>query len=147
MSHYALMVLHSLSMVIWLGGHALLLLGWCPEAWRSGDPRLLVDALLRLYRVALPALLVSIVSGLWLAWHWQPETALWFTPDLPASRLILGKLALLFALLLVHVYVWMRVIPTLTPDRIGRLCLCIALQVLIAATLVGVGTGFRYSGA
>lgn len=143
-SHQALMVLHILSTCVWLGGHALALLGYAPHAWRTRDPRLLVDALGRLQRIALPALIVAILTGGALAWNWLPGVALWFNTDLPVAMLILGKLGLLLAMLLLQAYQGLRVMPTLGPERIGRLCLCIALQTLLAIFAVALGSSFRF---
>lgn len=146
MTHYVLLVLHILATAVWLGGHALLVLAYLPEALRSGDPRLLVDAWQRLRRVGVPALIAAIITGLWLAWDWLPTTPLWFNTELPISRLILGKLSLLTGALLVQAYMSLRVLPTLTIHRLPRLGLCLVLQVLLALTAVALGSGFRYGG-
>jgi putative copper export protein len=146
MSHHALLVLHALSAAIWVGGYLLLLLGYVPEALRTRDPRALLDCHERLQRTALPALLVLILTGLWLASDWLPETVLWFDSSLPIAAVIEAKLGLVALLLVLLIYLRMRVLTTLTPDRIRRLALVLALIALVVVTSSAIGPSFRYGG-
>lgn len=146
MPHHALMVLHLLAAAVWLGGHAVLVLGYVPEAIRSRDPRALLDNYQRLNRIGLPALLIVAVTGLWLASNWLPEVGLWFDASLPISALILTKLALLILTLLLLGYLRLRVLSALTPDRIIRLGVVLALLALFATMAAAIGPSFRYGG-
>ena len=146
MSHQVLLILHLLAAAVWVGGHVVLVLGYVPEAVRSRDPRALLDNYQRLNRVALPALLVVIVSGLWLALNWLPQIALWFEPSMPIAVVILAKLLLLVLTLLLLAYLRLRVLTALTPDRIARLGLVFALLALLALISAAIGPSFRYGG-
>jgi len=146
MSHQILLILHLLAATAWLGGHLVLVLGYVPEAIRSRDPRALLDNYQRLNRVALPALLVVIVSGLWLALNWMPDVGLWFDSSLPIAVVILAKLALLMLTLLLLAYLRLRVLTALTPDRIARLGLVFVLLALLALVAAAIGPSFRYGG-
>jgi putative copper export protein len=146
MPHRALLILHGIAAAVWFGGLAVLLFGYWMEAWRSRDPRLLVDAIARIDRLGLPSLIVAAASGCVLAYHWLPELALWFNRELPHGAAILSKLSLLLLALLVYAYQRARVLPTLSPARIGRLGLCLALQLLLGVLLLIAGSAFRYSG-
>lgn len=146
MSHRALLILHGIAAAVWLGGLAVLVLGYLPEAWRTRDPRLLVDAISRFDRLGLPALIVAIITGCILAYHWLPETALWFNRELPHGAAILTKFSLLILALLIYAYQRARVLPTLGPERIPRLGLCLTLQLILAALLLVAGSAFRFTG-
>ena len=146
MSHQILLILHLLAATAWLGGHLVLVLGYVPEAIRSRDPRALLDNYQRLNRVALPALLVVIVTGLWLALNWMPDVGLWFDSSLPIAVVILAKLALLMLTLLLVAYLRLRVLTALTPDRIARLGLVFVLLALLALVAAAIGPSFRYGG-
>ena len=146
MSHQILLILHLLAATAWLGGHLVLVLGYLPEAIRSRDPRALLDNYQRLNRVALPALVVVIVTGLWLALNWMPDVGLWFDTSLPIAVVILAKLALLMLTLLLVAYLRLRVLTTLTPSRIPRLGLVFTLLALLATVAAAIGSSFRYGG-
>ncbi len=146
MSHRALLILHGIAAAVWLGGLAGLALGYLPEAWRTRDPRLLVDAIARFDRLGLPALIVAIITGCILAYHWLPETALWFNRELPHGAAILSKFSLLILALLIYAYQRARVLPTLGPERIPRLGLCLMLQLVLATLLLIAGSAFRFTG-
>ncbi|MCB1601350.1 MAG: hypothetical protein KDI66_15135 [Xanthomonadales bacterium] len=146
MSHHALLVLHLLAAAVWVGGYVFLVLGYAPEALRTRDPRGLIDAHARLQRVGLPALVVVIVSGLWLAWNWLPDSTLWFESSLPIANVILAKLGLLALTLLLLTYLRLRVLPTLMPARISRLALVLSLIALVGVAAAAIGPSFRYGG-
>lgn len=146
MSHRALLILHGIAAAVWLGGLAVLVLGYLPEAWRTRDPRLLVDAIARFDRLGLPALIVAIITGCILAYHWLPEMALWFNRELPHGAAILTKFSLLILALLIYAYQRARVLPTLGPERIPRLGLCLTLQLVLATLLLIAGSAFRFTG-
>jgi putative copper export protein len=146
MSHHALLVLHLLAAAVWVGGYVFLVLGYAPEALRTRDPRGLVDAHARLQRVGLPALMVVIVSGLWLAWNWLPDSTLWFESSLPIANVILAKLGLLALSLLLLTYLRLRVLTTLMPSRIPRLALVLSLIALAGVAAAAIGPSFRYGG-
>jgi putative copper export protein len=146
MSHHALLVLHLLAATVWVGGYVFLVLGYAPEAVRTRDPRGLIDAHQRLQRMALPALAVVIVSGLWLAWNWLPDPTLWFEASLPIAEVIFAKLGLLVLSLLLLTYLRLRVLPTLMPARIPRLALVLVLIALVGVAAAAIGPSFRYGG-
>ncbi len=146
MSHHALLVLHLLAAAVWVGGYLFLVLGYAPEAVRTRDPRGLVDAHARLQRVGLPALAVLIVSGLWLAWNWLPDSTLWFESSLPIASVILAKLGLLALIMLLLTYLRLRVLPTLMPARIVRLAMVLGLIALAGILAAAIGPSFRYGG-
>lgn len=137
-----LLFLHLLGASVWVGGHLVLLLGILPRAMLTRDPQP-VRAFETIYeRIGLPALLLQIVSGLWLAGLWLAPS-LWLG-DSPQARLIQAKLGLLAATLALGAHARLALIPRLDAQRLGQLGLHIVLITLVAVGFVWVGSGFRY---
>ena len=90
-----LLFLHLLGAAIWVGGHLVLALGILPGALRRRDPQA-IRAFEQVYeRIGIPALLLQVVSGLWLASLWLPFDH-WFGAT-PVARALQLKLLLLAA--------------------------------------------------
>jgi len=66
-----------------------------PRALRAKDPSILLDFESGYERIGIPALLLQVVTGVWLARIWVPDVASWFSPSSPQSWFILAKLGLL----------------------------------------------------
>ncbi len=65
---------HLLGAAVWTGGHLVLALGVLPGALRARDPARLI-AFERIYeRIGIPALIVQVASGLWLAVRLLPPS-------------------------------------------------------------------------
>ena len=85
-----LLFLHLLGAAIWVGGHLVLALGILPGALRRRDPQA-IRAFEQVYeRIGIPALLLQVVSGLWLASLWLPFHH-WFGATPVARALQIGR--------------------------------------------------------
>lgn len=139
-----LLFLHLLGASVWVGGHLLLLCSVLPGALRQRDPQP-VRAFEQIYeRIGIPALLLQIITGLWLATLWLPP-AEWFSAT-PLAHLVQAKLALLAFTAALGVHARLALIPKLDARRLPQLALHIVLITLTALTFVWVGTGFKYGG-
>lgn len=139
-----LLFLHLLGASVWVGGHLVLLFGVLPGALRQRDPQP-VRHFEQLYeRIGIPALLVQIVSGFWLASLWLPH-AQWFESSAMA-RLVQAKLVLLVATALLGAHARLALIPRLDAQRLPQLGVHIVLITLTAVAFVWVGSGFRFGG-
>jgi hypothetical protein len=56
-----------------------------PCALRARNPEMIREFESGFERLGIPALLVQVVTGLWLAGHWAPDVAGWFSPATPAN--------------------------------------------------------------
>lgn len=136
--------IHLLGASVWVGGHLVLLFSVLPGALRRRDVQP-VRHFEGLYeRVGLPALLVQVASGIWLAGQWLPH-AQWFG-DSPVAHLVQAKLALLGATVLLGVHARLALIPRLDEQRLPHLGVHILLITLTAVAFVWVGAGFRFGG-
>ena len=139
-----LLFLHLLGASVWVGGHLVLLFSVLPGALRRHDVQP-VRQFEQLYeRVGIPALLVQIVSGLWLASLWLP-LGQWLESS-PTAHLVQAKLALLGLTALLGVHARLALIPKLDAHRLPQLGLHIVLITLTAVAFVWVGSGFRFGG-
>ncbi|VFT29787.1 copper transporter [Pseudomonas aeruginosa] len=96
-------------------------------------------------RIGIPALLLQVVSGLWLASLWLPFDH-WFGATSVARALQL-KLLLLAATAALGVHARLRLIPNLDAESLPKLGWHIAAITLVGLGFVAVGQSFRFGGA
>ena len=143
MTYRLLVVLHLLGAAVWVGGHLVLSLSVLPRALRARDPAIIREFESGFERLGIPALLVQVVTGLWLAYHWAPDVAGWFSPSTPPSRLVLVKLALLAATVGLAVHARLRVIPRLDAATLPVLAYHIVAVTLLGVALLVAGVAIR----
>lgn len=90
-----IILIHVLGATIWTGGHLVLALGVPPDALRRRDPSPVAAFEAQFERLGIPALLVQVVTGLWLAYRYLPDPAQWVAFDSPLASHIGAKLILL----------------------------------------------------
>ncbi len=143
MTYRLLVVLHLLGASVWVGGHLVLSLSVLPRALRARDPAIISEFESGFERIGISALLVQVVTGLWLAYHWAPDIAGWFFPSTPAARLVLIKLALLAATVALAVHARLRVVPRLNAATLRILAYHIVSVTLLGVALLVVGVAIR----
>jgi len=141
-----LVALHLLGESVWVGGHLILSLSVLPRALRAHDPMIVSEFESGFERLGIPALLVQVVTGLWLAHHWAPDITSWFSASTPTTRLILVKLALLGATIALAVHARLRVLPQLDAATLRFLAYHIAAVTLLGVALLVVGVAIRTGG-
>ena len=88
-------VIHILAATVWTGGHLVLALAFLPRILREGSVEGLQAFESAYEKWGMSALIIQVLSGLWLAWFRLPDVAAWFAADSFITRLILLKLVLL----------------------------------------------------
>ncbi len=141
-----LIIMHILGASVWTGGHLVLVIGFLPRALKEKDPGLIEQFESRFERIGIPALLVQVVTGLWLAHIRLPVVSQWFTFDTVQSTHIFLKLVLLVLTLLLAVDARLRLIPRLNADRLRELALHMISVTVLAVLFVVLGVGFRFGG-
>jgi putative copper export protein len=141
-----IIILHLLGAAVWVGGHLVLTLSILPRALRARDPSTVLNFEGAYERVGMPALLIQVLTGLWLAHQWVPGIAGWFSPSSPQAALILTKLGLLAATVLLAAHARLRVIPRLDARTLPLLALHIVAVTIIAVAFLVVGVGVRMGG-
>jgi putative copper export protein len=141
-----LLILHVLAAAVWVGGHLVLSSTVLPRALRAQDPALLRDFEGRYERIGIPALLVQVVTGVWLAHRWLPQPALWFTLNAPLSALVFAKFLLLGLTVVLAAHARLRVIPRLAAGNLRFLAFHILLVTALGVGFVVLGVGIRTGG-
>ncbi len=143
MTYRLLVTLHLLGATVWVGGHLVLSLSVLPRALRARDPAIIREFETGFERLGIPALLVQIVTGLWLAYHWAPHVAGWFSPSTPQARLVLVKLVLLGATVALAVHARLRVVPQLDARTLRFLAYHVVAITLLGVALLVAGVAIR----
>lgn len=134
---------HILAATIWTGGHLVLALGVLPRALRERDAGALREFEARYERIGIPALVVQVLSGLWLAHRLAPDPSLWVDWTHPMGRLILLKLVLLGTTVALALDARLRIIPRLGEHNLNALAWHIVPVTVISVLFVVVGVSFR----
>lgn len=136
-------LLHVLAATVWTGGHLVLAFTVLPRALQARDPQILLAFEARFERIGMPALVVQVVSGLWLAHTLVPDVAAWFAASSPPARLIAFKLLLLVVTVLTALDARLRIIPRLSAQTLPALARRVYLVTVVSVLFVLVGVSFR----
>ena len=71
-------ILHVLAATIWVGGHLFLAVILLPNILKNKDFKALLDFERKFEKIGIPALLVQVVTGFYLAYHLLPDVKSWF---------------------------------------------------------------------
>ena len=138
-----ILILHLLGATVWTGGHLILTLVVLPKALSSRN----IDGLMQFEqlfeRVGMPALMLQIITGLWMAYQLLPNIAAWFKLDNDFSILISLKLLLLLMTVLIALHARFYRIPRLSVHTLKGFSINIILVTLFSVAFVVVGTLFR----
>mgnify|MGYP003622319890 CR=1 FL=1 len=144
---YAFIIfLHVLAATVWTGGHLVLALTVLPRALRQRSPQVLLDFEQGYERVGMPALLIQVLTGLWMAYAMVPDIGQWFSPDTPLARAIGLKLLLLLMTALIAAHARLRVIPRLSATTLPLMAWHVAAVTVLSIGFVAVGVSFRLGG-
>jgi putative copper export protein len=141
-----LLLLHILAATVWTGGHLVLALTVLPRVLKERAPTELLRFESAYERIGLPALLVQVVTGLWLAYRMVPDVTRWFAFDSPISRLIAVKILLLVVTVAFAVDARVRIIPRLSEKTLTALAWHIIPVTIVSVLFVVVGVSFRTGG-
>lgn len=140
-----ILILHVLGATVWTGGHLVLATSVLPQALRQRDPQLLLSFESRYERIGIPALLVQVVTGVWLAYRMLPDPRAWFGFETAAASHIGVKLLLLLLTAMFAIDARARIIPRLRAETLPSLAWHIIpvtiFSVLFVVVGVGIGTG------
>lgn len=137
------LLLHILGATIWTGGHLVLALAVLPRVLKDRSPTALRQFESAFEKVGMPALLLQVATGLWLAHLLVPNVRSWFTAEDFVARLILLKLSLLAVTVLVAADARLRIIPHLTAQTLPAMARRIVAVTVLSVLFVTIGVTFR----
>ena len=91
----------------------------------------------------MPALIVHLITGLWLAYRLVPDVTQWFNMENPLAHGILAKLLLLALTFAFAIDARFRVIPKLSSDNLTDMAWHIVPVTLFSVLFIVVGVSFR----
>lgn len=141
-----ILILHVLGATVWTGGHLVLVTAVLPRALRERDPALILDFESRYERIGIPALLIQVVTGLWLAHRLLPDVGAWFALESYVATHIALKLGLLGLTLVLAADSRLRIIPNLRAETLPALAWHVHLVTVLSVLFVMVGVGLRTGG-
>jgi putative copper export protein len=139
----AILLLHILSATIWTGGHLVLAVTVLPRVLRERSPARLLEFESAYERIGMPALVVQVATGLWLAHRMVPEPGRWLAFDDPVASLVGVKLLLLATTVGFALDARLRVIPHLSDRNPVALAWHIVPVTVVSVLFVVVGVAFR----
>jgi len=142
MYHFVLF-LHVLAATIWTGGHLVLLTAVLPRALAARDPEILLAFESRFEKIGMPALIVQVASGLYMAHTLVPLPSQWLSFGSPMAGLIGLKLSLLAVTVLAALDARLRIIPHLSAATLPVMARRIAFVTAVSVAFVLVGVSFR----
>jgi len=139
----AILLLHILAATIWTGGHLVLAIAILPRVLRERSPTKLLEFESAYERVGIPALVVQVATGLWLAHRMVPELSRWLAFDDPVATLVGVKLLLLASTVAVALDARLRILPRLSERNLVALAWHIVPVTIVSVLFVVVGVSFR----
>lgn len=141
-----LVALHLLGAAVWVGGHLVLSLVVLPQALRARDASIVREFESGYERIGLPALLLQVITGVWLALHWVPDMRSWLTPASLHGWLVVVKLGLLAATLALAAHARFRLVPALDARGLSTLAYHIVGVTLLGVAMLITGVAIRTGG-
>lgn len=138
-----MLLLHILAATIWTGGHLVLAIAILPRVLRERSPARLLEFESAYERVGMPALVVQVATGLWLAHRMVPELSRWLAFGDPVATLVGVKLLLLATTVGFALDARLRLIPKLSEKNLGALAWHIVPVTIVSVLFVVVGVSFR----
>ncbi|MDX3774186.1 CopD family protein [Chromatiaceae bacterium AAb-1] len=138
-----LLATHILAATIWTGGHLVLAIVILPGVLKQRSPQRLIDFESAYEKIGMPALVIQVVTGLMLAYHFLPDFSLWLDMSLPQARGIMIKLVLLALTVILALDARFRVIPHLSASKLTDMAWHIIPVTIISVLFVLTGVSFR----
>ena len=139
-------ILHLIGATVWIGGHIVLSVSILPRALKGKDPAPVRDFEQIYEPVGMTALVLQILTGVWLTYQYMPEFPAWFSLDSAFSRGIVLKWTLLAMTLLLAVHARLTIHPKLGPDNLRSLAIHAIAVTVLSLLLLIVGVAIRTGG-
>ncbi len=139
-------ILHLLGAAVWIGGHIVLCAVVLPRALREKNPTPILEFEEGYERLGVPALIVQLLTGIYLAYHWLPEVSTWFSLESHLSTGIILKFVLFVTTVLLAVHARLRVHPRLSSENLHVLAIHIVSVTVLSLLFLVVGVTIRTGG-
>lgn len=137
------LLFHILAATIWTGGHIVLSLVILPKVLKERSPSRLLEFESAYEKVGMPALIIQVITGIYLAHQMLPEFGQWVNFSNPIVNLIALKLILLALTFGLAMNAKFRVLPNLSEKTLTTMAGHIILVTIVSILFVIVGVSFR----
>jgi putative copper export protein len=137
------LLVHILGATVWTGGHLVLAFVVLPRALRERAPEQLMWFEVGYERIGLPAFVLQVLTGLWLAHRLIPDPRNWLDVSNPIACVILVKLTLLLVTLGLAADARLRIVPNLSATNLRALAWHIVPVTIASVLFVAAGVTFR----
>ena len=137
-----IILLHVLAATVWVGGHLVLAIGILPAVLKNKDVDLLIGFETKYERVGMPALLILVITGIYMAISYLPINE-WFVFSNDLSRHISIKIILLASTIGFALNARFRVIPKLNAESLRLMGFHIISVTILAVLFLITGMSFR----
>lgn len=141
-----MVMLHVLGACVWIGGHIVLVCMVLPRAMKRSDPAPIIDFERGYGRLGLGALVIQLLTGLWLAHRWIGEWSTLFSEPTPQAHLVLTKMGVLALTVLLAGFTFHRVLPRIDEQGPRRFALLSGVTTALAIIMLVLGVGIRTGG-
>jgi putative copper export protein len=141
-----ILLTHILAATIWTGGHLVLSMLILPKALKAKDPEILLEFENGFEKIGMPALLLQVATGLWLAYQLVPEVSRWFSFEDYTTTSIALKLIVLGITAAFALNARFRVVPKLSADTLVLFAWHIVPVTILSVCFVILGVGIRAGG-
>lgn len=141
-----IILLHILGATVWTGGHLILSILILPKALKNKSVEIIQNFEAPYEKIGIPALILQVTTGLYLAYNMLPDFSLWFS-FLPGVPSFIGyKLILLLLTIIFAADARLRIIPRLNENNLTSLAWHIIPVTIISVLFIVVGISFRTGG-
>jgi hypothetical protein len=138
-----LILFHVLGAAVWAGGHLILSIGFLPKALKYKDLSIIDNFEKHYERVGIPALLIQIITGVWMALIYVPFNE-WGSLATKHHLYLWVKFGLLLATIGFAIHARLFIIPKLTIEKLPSLAFHIVMATMLAVMFVITGLSFRF---
>lgn len=138
--------IHLLAATIWTGGHIVLFFAILLPALKARDHRRITLFEEQFEKIGIPALLLLVATGLYMAYQQLPDVAAWFSFTTTISRTISIKLSLLLFTVALAAHARLKIIPKLSEASLNSLAIHITLVTVTAIIFALTGVLHRFGG-
>lgn len=146
MTHHVILIFHLLAATIWVGGHLFLAIRILPEALKKKDASILKNFKSKFEPVGMPSLLVLLITGILMAYHYDVTFTKWFSFSNGIEKVVSIKLILLFTTVLMAVCAETLIFPKLKSERMFPAAFFIITVTTIAVIMLILGSLIRIGG-
>jgi putative copper export protein len=138
-----ILTLHILAATVWTGGHLILAIAILPQILKKRDVKGLRDFESKYEKIGMPALVIQVVTGIYLAYSLVPDVSSWFSFSDFFSNRVGVKLILLLFTVLFALSAKIFVIPKLSDKNLNLMAFHIISVTIISVLFVIVGSSFK----